>query len=159
MIGKPKFKEGGKEMKEEFVTYEVSLKLKEKGFREKCVAHYFNDEFVLNNSTNFRGVCVEDLMMSFNALCDTKDLYPNFYKCADAPTIDQVLRWLRKEKGLHIEITASAFGYSYIVSKTPSFGGSDIKLSKYEGSNDGGAWDEWEECALVGIEYVLCNLI
>jgi hypothetical protein len=74
------------------------------------------------------------------------------------PTISQVLKWLRKEKDLHMGIVDSAYGYSYIINKTPFFGGSEIKFSEFEGPNDGGAWDEWEEAALAGIEYVL-NLI
>ena len=29
-------------MKEQFVTYEIALKLKELGFDEPCIAYYFN---------------------------------------------------------------------------------------------------------------------
>jgi hypothetical protein len=141
-------------MKEEFVTYEVALKLKEKGFREKCVAHYFNDEFVLNNYTNFRGVCVEELMMSFNALCDTKDLYPNFYKCADAPTISQVFKWLREVKRIDAGVVwdnrdGKWIGYINEMDM-PDLVGEYVLPNTY---------DAYEQAALAGIEYVLCNLI
>lgn len=148
-------------MKEEFVTYEVSLKLKEKGFRGKCVAHYFNDEFVLNNSTNFRGVCVEDLMMSFNALCDTKDLYPNFYKCADAPTIDQVLRWLREVKGIdvlpqrgHINLDNNG--------KVTRYYNVNIYFERRFActlDNDEQDYSTYEQATIAGIEYVIDNLV
>ena len=116
-------------MKEEYVSFELAKKLKEKGFD-----------------------------------CKTRELYErNILSCRyeDYPkaTIAQVLKWLRKEYGIHIEITAAAFGYSYIISKTPEFGGLDIKHSKYDGPNDGGAWNEWEDCATAAIEYVIDNLI
>lgn len=87
--------------------------------------------------------------------------HPEWQDC-DAwyvPTVSQVLVWLREVKNLHIEIVAASFGYSYIISKTPFFGGADVKFSKFEGPNDGGAWDEWEGCVIAGIEYVIDNLI
>ena len=87
--------------------------------------------------------------------------HPEWQDC-DAwynPTISQVLKWLRKEHGIHIEITSAAFGYSYIISKTPELGGMDIKFSRYDGPNDGGTWNEWEDCATAAIEYVIDNLI
>ena len=45
-------------MKEQFVTYEIALKLKDLGFDEPCIAYYFNrygdvelfSEFVIDHS-------------------------------------------------------------------------------------------------------------
>lgn len=77
------------------------------------------------------------------------------------PTISKVLKWLREEKHLHIELVAAAYGYNFIVSQTPENGGTDYYSSAvgYDGPNDGGAWDSYESAALAGIEYVIDNLI
>ena len=143
-------------MKEEFVTKEIAERLKENGFKEGCFGYYIpgGDTLILNYN-QWRGGCYEDCLYSHESL--GKDVVGS--DLIDVPTISQTLEWLRKEKGLHIEITASAFGYSYIISKTPVFGGTDIKFSKYDGPNDGGVWDGWKECILAGIEYILDNLI
>lgn len=137
---------------EDFVTYEIAQKLKEKGFKEQCLAYYSKDsDFYYNTSY---GSDVENAFKSFNSR-------PNHIcgKRTDAPTISQVLRWLREEKSLHIEFVSAAYGYSFIVSKTPNRGGTDIYHGRNQGTNDGGAWDEYKECELAGIEYVINNLI
>ena len=77
----------------------------------------------------------------------------------ELPTISQVLKWLREEKSLHVEVVSAAYGYKYIISDTPNKGGTDRVYSKYRGSNDGGAWDDYNECIFDAIEYVIDNLI
>ena len=114
-------------MKEDFVTYDLAVKLKEKGFEWDKITTY-------NPRTKVRNNHIE-------------------------PTISQVLKWMREEKGLHIEIVSTAYGYTYIVSDTPNKGGTDRMYSEYRGSNDGGAWDDYNECVLDAIEYVIDNLI
>lgn len=143
-------------MKEEFVTYEISVKLKEKGFKEKCFAYYYpKGSELIFNANQFRGGIVEDCLYSNNSLpndCMASDF-------VDAPTISQVLKWLREKKSLHIEIVSAAYGYIYIVSDTPNKGGTDRVNSRYRGINDGGAWDDYNECVLDAIEYVIDTLI
>lgn len=94
--------------------------------------------------------------------------YSDFQKCfnggnpirlVDAPTISQVLKWLRDEKKLHIEFVGNACGYLYIVSDIPSEGGTDRYCSDYSGPDNGGTWNKYEDCALNAIQYVLDNLI
>lgn len=126
---------------EDFVSFELAKKLKEKGFSERTFGAYIPPVKLVHFP----------LLYSLKNWNKEENVY-------SAPTISQVLKWLRIEKDLNIEIVASSFGYSYIISKTPSFGGADVKFSEFEGPNDSGAWDEWEEAALAGIEYVL-NLI
>lgn len=88
-------------MMEEFVTYDIALKLKEKGFKEKCFAYYFPEGSELCFNRNpFRGCIVEDCLYSHNSLpmeCVGSDFI-------DLPTVSQVLKWLRKEKKLYILI-------------------------------------------------------
>ena len=127
-------------MKEYFVTYDLAVKLKEKGFREHVRGHY-KSKFHLS-------VCSEPMNCNGSISGDIS-----------APQNHEVLEWLRKEKNLHTEIVSTAYGYRYIVSDTPNKGGSDRVNSRYRGSNDGGAWDDYNECVLDAIEYVIDNLI
>lgn len=137
---------------EDFVTFEIAKKLKEKGFKEQCLSYYTKDsDFYYNTSY---GSDVENAFKSFNSR-------PNHIcgKRIDAPIIYQVLKWLRDEKKLHIEFVGNACGYLYIVSDIPSEGGTDRYCSDYSGPNAGGTWDKYEDCALNAIQYVLDNLI
>lgn len=127
----------------EIVTFEIAKKLKGKSFPQKTAGRYsMIDCFYY-----------EDGRLFFHGgACDVNEAYT-------APTISQVLKWLREEKNTHIEIYANASGYDYIISDTPNLGGNDKYWNDFAGPNDGGCWDTYEECALAGIEYVLNNLI
>lgn len=80
------------------------------------------------------------------------------------PRIEEVLNWLRKDRIISVEPYASASGWrvticrAYNQGRTDAGGGTCLK-SEIEGYNDGGAFEEYEEAALAGIEYVLDNLI
>ena len=126
----------------DFVSFELAKKLKEKGFNAECHAYYEPLKHCLNLGRVFK----------------TNSLAEN-YNCITAPTISQVLKWLREEKGYHIEFIGNACGYLFVISDIPSKGGTDRYCSDYNGPNDGGTWDSYEQAALAGIEYVLDNLI
>lgn len=126
---------------EDFVSFELANKLKEKMFRGKCEWHYYDD---------------------------TKDSYrssvPQCYNyggnTSDAPTISQVLKWLREEKNTHVDIDVYFYGWFFNVTSFHKIDTdmyecdflyiSDITTPKY---------DTYEQAALAGIEYVLDNLI
>lgn len=141
-------------MNEDFVPFELAEKLKEKGFRWDCFAYYMphSDELIYNVKP-YKGVT----LYSFNSL--RKELISSDF--IDAPTISQALKWLREVNKIHIEFVAAVCGYSYIVSDTPENGGTYRHCSaiEFEGLNDGGTWDKYEEAAIAGIEYCLDNLI
>ena len=139
---------------EDLVTFEIAKKLKEKGFREECYAYW-------SGSDNYHTIHYNFIQ---NPAPSRKLTTKDFYKCEnwycernnyDAPTISQVLKWLREEK-------------IYIV---PTF---------CVDQNDNGYWDfrlistmdgmliydeiknrynSYEQAALAGIEYVLNKLI
>lgn len=82
-------------MKEQFVTYEISLKLKELGFDESCLAYYLgNGGFVAlsQNKTYFIGEKNSNFTTEFD-----------LNNCA-APLWQQVIDWLREKHGLLIHI-------------------------------------------------------
>lgn len=129
-------------MKDCFVTYDIAVKLKEKGFREFVCGHY--------KSPAHLSVCNEPMNINASA-------------CGEytAPRIDQALKWIREKKYFHIEFVSTAYGYNYIICDVPEDGGTDRHYSHtaYEGPNDGGAFDSYEEAALAAVEYILDNLL
>lgn len=84
-----------------------------------------------------------------------------FDKPYPAPTISEVLKWLREKHYLHFEVVAAAYGYNLIISDTPDKGGTSRYFShaNRDGPNYAGAWDKYDDCVLYGIDYVLDNLI
>ena len=116
---------------ENFVPFETAKKLKEKGFREKCYRHYYPDS--------------KDWFLSSSPECD------NYSGYLDIPTISQVLKWLREDKDLFIQIMfidKSSYYYEVI----------DIATDKVKCSV-GDYKDSPELAALAGVEYVVDNLI
>ena len=127
-------------MNEDFVTYELAVKLEAKGFNEPCYGYYHcnggNDSFELCGNGD------RDFLNSKNK-----------HRIA-APTIPQVLKWLREEKKIHIEVM--------FIGPTPN-------RVKYYITNIGGDrsfmdvsdehYKTWEQATLAGIGYVLDNLI
>lgn len=143
---------------EDFVSYDIAVKLKEKGFKEKCYAYYFpkGSELIFNHNP-FSGGIVEDCLYSNNSLpneCMASDF-------VDAPTISQVLKWLREEKKIFIEIALSPDGYQHIIYT----GLYCMATSRaYHFTFDGfyrieDNYITYEQAAIAGIEYVIDNLI
>lgn len=137
----------------EFVTSKLAKKLKEKGFKEKCLCHYIGDDLIYN---------IESPIAN-NQLWFCHNQYDNIWHRDnyDAPTISQVLEWLRKEHHLHLEIVSAAYGYNLIISDTPDKGADEryYSIENDDVPNNCGSWDKYEDCVLYGIEYILDNLI
>lgn len=117
----------------DFVSFEIAKKLKEKGFNNECHAYYEPIKHCLNISRVFK----------------TNTLAEN-YNCITAPTISQVLKWLREEKKIYVLIEVEYedwFEYK-IVQTIKGIRGSSTRV-----------YETFEEAVLAGIEYVLDNLI
>jgi hypothetical protein len=134
-------------MNEDFTPFELAVKLREKGLDEPCYGYYHcnggNDSFELCGNGD------RDFLNSKNK-----------HRIA-APTIPQVLKWLREEKKIFIEIALSPEGYRHIIytglycMDTPcafhfSFDGFYNLEDNYR---------TYEQATLAGIGYVLDNLI
>ena len=128
-------------MNEDFISFELAIKLKEKGFRMPCIAHY---------------CCLDGNILKFNITIDY--IRGSNVKClngenniyTDAPTISQVLKWLRDEKKLHIVLPAT-FSENYWW-EIRDF---NRNISEYAEAE----YQSYEQAALAGIEYILDNLI
>jgi hypothetical protein len=139
----------------EFVPLRIAKKLKEKGFKEECVAHYYsNDPTCRIKNTALadyvqQPFCIESIKRSWNR-CELNPCSSGCYY--DVPTISQVMKWLREEKKIHICISYSdnintMWEYEIILLDGALYQNADSTYMSYE------------EATLAGIEYVLDNLI
>lgn len=113
---------------EDFISFELAEKLKEKGFNKYSIKAYTKIG-VFDNTETYK---------------DTNEFY------CYAPTISQVLKWLREDKEIMVFPIYSrntSRWYCSIVN-ADSLAIYNFPLS-----------DSYEQAALVGIEYVLDNLI
>lgn len=110
-------------MKEQFVTYEIALKLKELGFDEPCFGYYDEEsfykdviacsEFDLNYAggrnvfhENFHAITNNELdeLGSFSMKYDTEESYDRW----GAPLWQQCEQWFRDKYNIHITITSQS---------------------------------------------------
>lgn len=149
-------------MNEDFAPFELAVKLKEKGFDRPCIYAYCEQggwnkyrqvhepiTHILRTDGNPFGsfYCGKN----WNVKYETNK---NKIRCS-APTIPQVLKWLREKKKIHIEVMFIRPLYNrakyYITDIDGSRGNfMDVADASYK---------TYEQAALAGIEYVLDNLI
>lgn len=124
-------------MYEDFIPFELEVKLKEKGLNIPFFFFYRTDE---------------DGKFIHHALVTNPLVYSD--KIDDevviAPTISQVLKWLRKEKMIHIVINIWGRTWGYDILTLPS--GNSLHWTAYDEKIN-----SYEQAALAGIEYVLDN--
>lgn len=117
----------------EVVSFEIAKKLKEKGFKEKTFGFYL--------------LPIKLPQYPLTYITKNYNKEDDFYS---APTISQVLKWLRDEKFISVEPCATPYNCWYY-------------MIKYEGvikvtyTND--ECKSYELAAIAGIKYVIDNLI
>ena len=134
---------------EDYVSFEIAKLLKEKGFDEGCRLHYHYDE-------------------AFDKYFPTDESISGFeqyyYPC---PTLQMVMKWLREEQNLFIEIQCygceankkAHFEYSYVISE---FVKTDNKICTVVGLEEKKAksrFSSYEEACEEAIKYCLEKLI
>lgn len=137
-------------MNEDFVSFELAKKLKEKGFNKPCYGWYYPSEVcgfdykntIVFNHSDYRGSNYKDMLVSHN---DDKHI--------DTPTISQALKWLREEKEIHVSIEP-------ITRELRCFWYYSVKFIKQNRiAGDIHLYDSFEQAALAGVVYTLDNLI
>jgi hypothetical protein len=124
----------------DFVPYELAVKLKEKGFDYPCITHY-------DINKELKVAVMEPIFWHSDVLSYT-----------DAPTISQVLKWLREKHLLVIPIPSYFNEEGICVSWDCDIWDCDIwaddnyKCCRVDKKT-------YEQAAIEGIEYVLDNLI
>lgn len=132
----------------EIVSYATAKKLKEKGFSCELPFAMYNEIARLH---------LLSTAAPYN-VCDSGYKYREYYDYEDfdeydyiAPTISQVLKWLREEKKIAINIEYVPCVWQYEI----------FDMSLKDRFNPYGRilFSDYEEAALAGIEYTLDNLI
>lgn len=139
----------------EFVSFSIAKKLKEKGFKEKCLAYYdVEDNVGLLYNTQYSDEALPcqytDLLQCHNT-GEAETQPDDSENCVDAPTISQVLKWLREEKKIFVEIVITPMElYKPMIYDIGGFKNPYRDISPRI---------DFNEAALAGIEYVIENLI
>ena len=118
---------------EDFVTIEIAKKLKEKGFDYPCMGHYIDNNLHIAHY--------------INAFHNDKDV------SIDAPTILQVLKWLR-EKYIDIAVYP-IFIYEPNLNRIYE---TEIHTPQLNKSVKLGYYRTWEEAITEGIYYAITKL-
>ena len=128
------------EIKEAYVSYELAKLLKKKGFDTATEYVYLGDN---------KG----RVAMSFTSHFVKKrsDILP-------CPTHQMACAWLRS-KGYSIEVYSTAIGWHWQICKVNGTSIAFADILPANGKNEGGAWDDYDECTESALKYVLENLI
>ena len=121
----------------EIVPFEIAKKLNEKGFPQ----HITDEAYIVDNYG-------EDE-------CDIGDrlpipLIPDYMDDVAAPTISQVMKWLREKKKIYISVEVEREDwFEYKIVQT-------IRNTRSTGTR---VYETYDDAILAGIEYVIDNLI
>ena len=131
-------------MQEQVVTFETAKLAKEKGF----------DWEVFNSIATTILWKTEQKQFSRSL---TKFNFNDFGKGSGVvfysqPTQSFLQKWLREVYNLYVESNPNASGYGWFIDKT---NGTHIKGCEFEGPNDGGRWDKYEDALEVGLQEAL----
>lgn len=131
---------------EDFVTFELANKLKEKGFPQ----HMCEDGYIVEEDERYD---IGDKEMIW--------VIPDYLPYIAAPTIAQALKWLRDTYKLFLSPCVIADFYpdiTYWSFEVVNIESGDYVYREYE-HIDEKRFSSYEEASLAGIEYVLDNLI
>lgn len=137
-------------MNEDFIPFKLAIKLKEKGFRELCLAYYTNDDTLYHNYSHKAGASYTDCYLSHNLM--PKDSVSG--KFVDAPTASQVLKWLRDKKDIYCLPHFEQGIDMWLFCVERPLAGSEF--AEYISDS---IYDTYEQAVLAGIEHVINNLI
>ena len=129
-------------IEENHVSFDTAKLLKEAGFDVPCRGVYVTDR------TGYYEFREYDNKQTKDDLCwNTEDGFQYEYL---APTRALAARWLREKHGIHVCIDVDASGWYYDLCKSDN--GTHILWSSYQGPNDGGEWDSYEEAIEEGLK-------
>lgn len=142
---------------EDFVPFELAVKLNEKGYPQHICEHAY---ITRDDEENERYVLGDREYIPF---------IPDYLPTIASPTISQVLKWLIKEKRIFVAIN---IGYCYESDEIPFPANTKMEpilkgyyygIWELDNLNDKNGCSEYFEkpelAALAGIEYVIDNLI
>jgi hypothetical protein len=119
-------------MKNEFIPYEQALALKGLGFDEPCFGWFDTGYLRVGDVESKHVQGLGELL---------------------APLYQQAFRWFREKHNILATVYSNASGYLYEWSD--NVGGTDRGWSDYEGPNDGGVWNTYEEAELACLKKLI----
>ena len=129
-------------IKEDYVSFETSKLLKEKGFDEMTELAYELEY----------GQVRSDLPVSY---WRNSEIGKHKFSC---PTLQMAMKWLREVHNLSVEVYRTACGYIGCITAIPS--GTDIKFLETDGDDlASGQYTTWEYACEAAIKYCLEHLI
>lgn len=128
-------------MNEDFVTFEMAKRLKEKGFPQRPDYFNYSSYYAWDGLRKIHSL--SNASVWFDPNIDRENIY-------FAPTISQVLKWLREEKGISVEPCATPYNCWYYMIKCNG----EIKATYTDNK-----YKTYEAAALAGIECYLDNFI
>lgn len=139
-----------------FVSKDLALKLNEKGFDKPCFGFYITDGSEISPEPN----CAYYLGHNYKDYLKKSD-FPN---TIDAPTIEQVLEWLREEKNIYITIRTLPTLSENFINKQNIHLIFDVRISYFKEDifnyyDLDNPYFKYEDACIAGIEYVINNLI
>ena len=129
-------------IKERYVSFEVAMLLRDKGFNEPC-----------------RGV-YEEKVLRINTLCDW--LNSDFSEYVAAPTQAMACDWVEETFNISIEVWVGIIGYRVSISyalKDPNIASNVIQDDMPCGDKSDGSWSSKELAYNEALKYVLTNLV
>ena len=127
-------------MKNEFVSYEVALKLKELGFDEPCLCAYDKNEMLYHSHKT------DKLFTILNS---------NLSNQCSAPLYQQIFRWFREKHNLYAVIIPTIT--MYWTFKTMTVVEGIVEVAPYN-HVDGNDYPTYEEAEHEGIKYLISIL-
>lgn len=132
---------------EDYASYKLSLKLREKGFDEYCLTAYSG------NVSDF--VCVSPIKNS--------DICEWSVYIVTCPTLQMVMKWIREKYNIEVVVSVGLVGQEkrktyYWTPVICRENGLDYPVSYPDGSADTPA-ETWGDAVSECVEYILDNLI
>jgi hypothetical protein len=127
-------------LEKEFVPHDRALPLKELGFDEPCLGGYIR----FRGSGTFELAFYKYRNVDFNT---TSNIY------VSAPLYQQAFRWFREKHNILANVYANASGFLY--QWEDAVGGTHRGYSDFEGPNDSGVWDTYEEAELACLDKLI----
>ena len=145
---------------EDFVNFKLAQKLKEKGFTipTKSIFGMYNEIGVFHTLTTSADYDICDSGFKCRCYYDYDDFDERDFI---APTISQVLKWLREEKKISIEVSihcslkwmCSIYGFGDGIEDFTQYSNNGIDDTVFI------LYETYEQAALAGIEYTIDNLM
>ena len=129
----------------DFITYELAVKLKEKGYPQ----HICDYAYIIEDDYEENKCVVRDR--------EYIPFIPDYLPTIAAPVISQVLKWLREEKDIDLVINP-VFFYDDDLGRMREYG-CEVFAPSLNKPEHCGYHEKWEQASIAGIEYVLDNII